>query len=119
MTVNEKLMALVNYCHSRKSCSGCPCYKYEKNGRLCFWSADSEEDINAAYELIFRNPYWERINALAQRQREKGVKTYGQGLEKNPAPIIERIEHLQEELIDGLMYCEWIKEAVFEGALDD
>lgn len=56
------------------------------------------------------NPYWERITDLAERQREKGLSKYGQGLEDNPADIIKRIEHLQEELIDGLMYCEWIKE---------
>ena len=56
------------------------------------------------------NPYWERICEIADKQRDKGMETYGQGLEMNPADMIERIEHLQEELIDGLMYCEWIKD---------
>lgn len=56
------------------------------------------------------NPYWERICDMADRQRAKGMETYGQGLEMNPADILKRIEHLQEELIDGLMYCEWIKD---------
>ena len=56
------------------------------------------------------NPYWERVNFIAERQREKGIETYGRGLESNPAQILKRIEHLQEELIDGLMYCEWIKD---------
>lgn len=56
------------------------------------------------------NPYWERITALAERQREKGMSKYGKGLEMNTADILVRINHLQEELIDGLMYCEWIKE---------
>lgn len=54
--------------------------------------------------------YWERIEALAERQRVKGMTKYGYGLEMNPAAIVERINHLEEELIDGLMYCEWIKE---------
>ena len=58
------------------------------------------------------NPYWERITALAERQRAKGMSKYGQGLEMNPADILERINHLQEELIDALMYCEWIKERI-------
>lgn len=56
------------------------------------------------------NPYWERICRLSERQREKGMKTYGQGLESNPMPIEMRLTYLQEELIDGLMYIEHIKE---------
>ena len=60
------------------------------------------------------NPYWQQICAIADKQREKGMSKYGQGLEANPADILARINHLQEELIDGLMYCEWIKEWVQE-----
>ena len=56
------------------------------------------------------NPYWERICNLADKQRAKGIETYGQGIECNPAAMLKRIEYLQEELIDGLMYCEWIKD---------
>ena len=56
------------------------------------------------------NPYWERVNLIADKQRTKGIKTYGQGLENNTAPILERIEHLQEELVDALQYCEWLKD---------
>ena len=55
------------------------------------------------------NPYWERIEALAARQRAKGMETYGQGLEMNYATIVERLNHLEEELIDALYYIEWIK----------
>ena len=58
------------------------------------------------------NPYWERITELAEKQRAKGMSKYGYGLEVNTADILERINHLQEELIDGLMYCEWIKEKI-------
>lgn len=55
------------------------------------------------------NPYWNNICAIADRQREKGIKTYGSGIEDNPEDIITRIEYLEEELVDALMYCEWIK----------
>ena len=67
------------------------------------------------------NPYWERICEMADKQRAKGLETYGQGIEDNPAEMIKRIEHLQEELIDGLMYCEWIKDKLMEmeGKHDD
>ena len=56
------------------------------------------------------NPYWERITATAERQRDKGIREYGQGLEANPADIMTRLTYLEEELVDALMYCEWIKE---------
>ena len=56
------------------------------------------------------NPYWENICAIAEKQRAKGINTYGTGIEENPADIITRIEYLQEELVDALMYCEWIKD---------
>lgn len=60
------------------------------------------------------NPYWEKICELAEKQRSKGINKYGKGLEYNTADAIARINHLQEELIDGLMYCEWIKEKLAE-----
>lgn len=70
------------------------------------------DDIKCTQSANADNPYWERICKLADRQRTKGIQTYGQGLESNSADIVKRIEHLQEELIDGLMYCEWIKDKV-------
>ena len=58
------------------------------------------------------NPYWENITKLAARQREKGIKTYGCGIEENRADVLTRIEYIEEELIDALMYLEWIKEGL-------
>ena len=60
------------------------------------------------------NPYWNNICSIAERQRNKGLATYGKGLEANPADIVTRIEYYQEELIDALMYCEWIKDSVLK-----
>ena len=60
------------------------------------------------------NPYWSRITEIADRQREKGISTYGQGLEDNHWPIEKRIEYLEEELVDALMYCEWLKDELKE-----
>ena len=62
----------------------------------------------------YNNPYWDKITEIAVHQRRKGLETYGRGLEDNPAAVRERIEHLQEELIDGLMYCQWIKDKLNE-----
>lgn len=58
------------------------------------------------------NPYWERITATAERQRQKGIAEYGQGLECNPADIVTRLNYLEEELIDALMYIEWAKDYI-------
>ena len=58
------------------------------------------------------NPYWDNICAIAERQRAKGINTYGKGIESNLADVLTRIEYLQEELVDALMYCEWIKDSL-------
>lgn len=59
--------------------------------------------------------YWENINKIYETQRKKGITTYNQTLEQNQIPdVISRIEYLQEELVDALMYCEWIKDKLLE-----
>ena len=55
--------------------------------------------------------YWANICEMQKRQTEKGLNKYGQILEENTdMTILERLEYLEEELIDGLMYIEHIKE---------
>ena len=56
------------------------------------------------------NPYWQNIQDIAARQWQKGIDTYGQGLEENPADMVTRLTYLEEELIDALMYIEWAKD---------
>lgn len=58
------------------------------------------------------NPYWKNITKLAQKQRDKGIRTYNMGIEDNPAEVLTRIDYIQEELIDALMYLEWLKEGL-------
>lgn len=56
------------------------------------------------------NKYWHNICKIYKKQREKGIKKYGFVLEdNNNLSDLQRLEHLQEELIDGLMYIEHIK----------
>jgi hypothetical protein len=59
-----------------------------------------------------KNPYWDNISALSERQRKKGIETYGRGLEDDTAGMMTRIERIQEELIDALMYLEHLKDEV-------
>lgn len=54
--------------------------------------------------------YWDRITAIYQHQREKGMKKYGLPLEDNPANIDTRLRYIEEELVDALMYCEWVRD---------
>ncbi len=89
--------------HFKNSFDEQPCTDCMMQGNMVAWESAEPE-----------NPYWERICKLSERQRRKGMETYGQGLENNPAALIERINHLEEELIDAAMYCEWIKEKFCE-----
>lgn len=102
-------------CNGKENCyteEECRPANIDRNYFVLFGEAPEASEVTERTEA---NPYWERITELAKRQREKGMSKYGQGLEDNPSDIIKRIEHLQEELIDGLMYCEWIKDKLSEG----
>lgn len=62
-----------------------------------------------------KEQYWSNICAMQQRQTQKGLKKYGSILEENTTLTdIDRIEYLEEELIDALMYCEHLKQKLEE-----
>ena len=66
--------------------------------------------------------YWDRVCALNLKQETKGMGKYGQTLEQNTTLTIDqRIEHLEEEMIDALKYAEHLREALrYDGLpLDD
>ena len=116
MTIEQKRKAIKDYCDNvqKNYCLDCPI-------RIFPVSEDCYEDdqfVERNYKMLFGdtpttesdNPYWERICSLSDKQRKKGMETYGQGLEMNPMGIVERLTYIEEELIDGLMYIEWAKE---------
>lgn len=60
-----------------------------------------------------KHPYREAVEKLLDRQEEKGISKYGVTLDKNTTLTgAQRIEHLEEELIDALMYCEHLKAGI-------
>lgn len=60
--------------------------------------------------LLKRKSYWDNISRMNERQETKGRAKYGQDLEENVTmPTDQRIEHIQEELIDALKYLEHFK----------
>lgn len=64
--------------------------------------------------ITTNNPYWNRVTEIANKQRAKGINKYNMRLEENKADSIARINHIEEELIDALMYLEWLKESINE-----
>lgn len=61
-----------------------------------------------------KDPYWKRITLIEEAQRAKGMQEYGRGIEDNPADIMTRLQYLEEEMVDALVYIEWAKECLKE-----
>jgi hypothetical protein len=122
MTREEKAAKIRAYCDARditgERCDKCPLYEFPERG--CFESIATDQVIDRNYRVLFgdkdpddRPDYWAEICKIQSRQTEKGVKKYGRRLEDNhDLTMIERLEYLEEELIDGLMYIEHIKAAL-------
>ena len=124
MDIDTKRMIVEKYCYTTR-CKECKLvgrewentYKYHN----CLYIDEATEaELNKAIVLI--NPesksvdptngrYWSRVCEMQKKQTEKGLTKYGQILEDNKDMTVkERLEYLQEELIDALMYIEHIKE---------
>ena len=120
MTIEEKIEVLDKLCDLCQ-CTTCPLKDYDCDFIDDDYEVDSSQ-VEKLYSVAFgktettkvkpKNPYWERICKLQDNQREKGIKTYGQGLEDNHEPVVKRIQHIEEELVDALMYLEWLKDAL-------
>ena len=99
-----------------RTCLDCNFVLCDSNEYPC---KDCQQHNKWQQRLIHRNPYWERISCIADEQRSKGMSKYGVGLENNIANAPKRVRHIQEELIDALMYLTWLEEALKEGEADD
>lgn len=87
------------------------------------------ENISFTYdgnklEIVIKSQstrYREQIVEILDSQRDKGLEEYGQTLEDNNLSMNERIDHIAEELVDGLQYLLHVKErhnAVIDGLTD-
>ena len=68
-------------------------------------------------------PDWDMVmfrvrEAMAARQT-MGREKYRMTLSENQAPLRERIRHLWEEMLDGLAYSQWCRNAAEEHEADD
>lgn len=58
------------------------------------------------------------IADISQRQAF-GLAKYGVRLKDNPAPLAARLRHMLEELLDAVVYAEWIMDGVPADCSDD
>lgn len=78
--------------------------------------ADENCALRTELKVNLGNEYWMNICKMNARQEAKGLEKYGEPLEQNTTlTTIQRIEHLQEELIDALKYCEHLKSVASDG----
>lgn len=75
---------------------------------------DWEPSLGGQYaRWALAKSYKQKLFDLLNLQEAKGIRKYGVPLEQNKTLTTDqRIAHLQEELVDGLYYCEHLRDAL-------
>ena len=60
--------------------------------------------------INFRDPVVERVVDKFVGRSDVGYKKYGDTLEEDPSEMLEWLNHLQEELMDAVLYLQKAKE---------
>ena len=60
--------------------------------------------------INFRDPVVERVVDKFVSRSDVGYKKYGVTLENDPSKMLEWLNHLQEELMDAVLYLQKAKE---------
>lgn len=60
--------------------------------------------------INFRDPVVERVVDKFVGRSDVGYKKYGVTLEEDPSKMLEWLNHLQEELMDAVLYLQKAKE---------
>lgn len=60
--------------------------------------------------ISFRDPVVERVVDKFVGRSDVGYKKYGVTLEEDPSEMLEWLNHLQEELMDAVLYLQKAKE---------
>ncbi len=60
--------------------------------------------------INFRDPVVERVVDKFVGRSDVGYKKYGVTLEEDPGEMLEWLNHLQEELMDAVLYLQKAKE---------
>lgn len=69
-------------------------------------------------EIQFRDPVVERVVDKFVSRSDVGYKKYGVTLEDDPSKMYEWLNHLQEELMDAVLYLQKAKETYSTDFMD-
>jgi hypothetical protein len=58
----------------------------------------------------FRDPVVERVVDTFKQRSDVGYKKYGITLDDDPSKVVDWLNHLQEELMDAVLYLQKAKE---------
>tara|TARA_B110000240_G_scaffold138070_1_gene152895 strand:- start:18 stop:314 length:297 start_codon:yes stop_codon:yes gene_type:complete len=69
-------------------------------------------------EIEFRDPVVKRVVNKFVSRSDVGFKKYGVTLEQDPSKMFEWLNHLQEELMDAVLYLQKAKETYTDDFMD-
>jgi hypothetical protein len=69
-------------------------------------------------EIHFRDPVVERVVDKFVSRSDVGYKKYGVTLEEDPSAMFQWFNHLQEELMDAILYLQKAKEVYSTELMD-
>jgi len=69
-------------------------------------------------EIKFRDPVVERVVDKFVSRSDVGFKKYGVTLDKDPSEMFEWLNHIQEELMDAILYIQKTKEVYSTDLMD-
>ena len=70
-------------------------------------------------EIEFRDPIVERVVNKFVSRSDIGFAKYGVTLDKDPSEMFAWLNHLQEELMDAVLYLQKAKEVYTENLQDE
>ena len=70
-------------------------------------------------QIEFRDPVVERVVDKFVSRSDVGFAKYGVTLDKDPSEMFEWLNHLQEELMDAVLYLQKAKEVYTENLQDE
>ena len=68
-------------------------------------------------QIEFRDPVVERVVDKFVSRSDVGYAKYGVTLDEDPSKVIDWLNHLQEELMDAVLYLQKAKESYDEKTL--
>jgi hypothetical protein len=72
----------------------------------------SEVEVIPEEKPIHVDPILIKVYSKYQERSEIGIKKYGTTLENNSLPLMDWLNHLQEELMDATLYIEKLKQEI-------